>query len=927
MNLFCKKHFGISPLVASIALVTGGVTFFASSQIYAEAPPAGSNISNIATASYVDGNGASKTTTSNEVKTTVLQVSSFTLEADRQQTVNPNGQVQLSHTLSNTGNGSDTYTLTLAQLTTDDFDLNNVRIYLDSNNDGVPDNNTNLVGQTVSLAAGESTGLIVVSTAPITATDGQRAQYVLTATSGFDSTDTDSDTDTVTIVSGPVLQVQKSANVVQAADGQEIEYTITYKNTGNAAADNVVIEDILDLNKVTYVAGSGVWSGASAALTDAGDNTSADTSGDPTGVKYNYTSTSGKVQAVLASVTPNTTGTIKFRVTANASNSENIVNVATVYDDNNDDPNDAPPTSNPPVSSNDTIVERAKTNTGTINDNSANTYADAGTVTTDPALDNQIISTTTQGTPIVFGDNTGSADAGADLIAIHNTGNTTETYNVTINKSDLPAGSVVQLFKDDGVTPLTDTNGDGIVDTGPIEPGATVNIVTKVTLPSGYSDSDGSTTTNDVILMTDPVGNDDPAANDTLKLVIQDVLPASVDLFTDDGADTTSGTATSGASGQDIGSPVETKTVNPGDSAIFQLDIVNNGSNPDNFNLTSNTLPEGWTVQYFMDDGLGNPTGSAITNTGDIAPGSTVHLVAVVTPPADASPTTQDVIFTVTSPATGLSDSMTDQVVVEDVRKLLLTSDNVGQVAPGGTVTYTHTLTNNGNIIEGNDAGELPFTLADSGADWISNVYVDVNGNGIADANELVTNGDLSQILAPVGGLAPGESVHLIVKVEAPSDATPGMQDSTVLKVSPTLAQGAEDATSNDTVAPLENTDLTTVNDGQVRLVKKQALDATCDGTADSAYTMNTIQAKPGECVVYQITATNEGNVTVTDVVINDSTPAYTTHKVAGDKPLATNAMITAQPADGASGSVKAAQSPLAPNATATLEFLVKIDQ
>lgn len=159
MNLKTTKR---NNLYLSIATVLGGFAFFATGTTYAAAPAAGTNISNIATASYVDGTSTTRTVTSNEVKTTVLQVGSFTLVQDRTTTANPNSAVALSHVLTNTGNGTDEFTLGLANVSGDAFDFSNIAIYLDANKDGVPDNNTNLMGQKVSLNAGESIGLVVV---------------------------------------------------------------------------------------------------------------------------------------------------------------------------------------------------------------------------------------------------------------------------------------------------------------------------------------------------------------------------------------------------------------------------------------------------------------------------------------------------------------------------------------------------------------------------------------------------------------------------------------------------------------------------------------------------------------------------------------------------------------------------------------------
>lgn len=129
-------------LAASIALVAGGAAFVPAA--HAAAPTAGTNISNIASASYTDSTGNSKTVTSNVVTTTVLQVASFTLVSDQTKTANANGQVSLSHTLTNTGNGSDTFNVGVVNndtrdSTTDKYDFTGLNVYLDANKDGIPD--------------------------------------------------------------------------------------------------------------------------------------------------------------------------------------------------------------------------------------------------------------------------------------------------------------------------------------------------------------------------------------------------------------------------------------------------------------------------------------------------------------------------------------------------------------------------------------------------------------------------------------------------------------------------------------------------------------------------------------------------------------------------------------------------------------------
>jgi uncharacterized repeat protein (TIGR01451 family) len=71
-------------------------------------------------------------------------------------------------------------------------------------------------------------------------------------------------------------------------------------------------------------------------------------------------------------------------------------------------------------------------------------------------------------------------------------------------------------------------------------------------------------------------------------------------------------------------------------------------------------------------------------------------------------------------------------------------------------------------------------------------------------------------------------------------------------------------------------TDISTVITGQIRVLKTQAADVTCDGVADGAFAAAPLSLKPGQCIVYKVVATNEGTAPVTNIAINDAVPAYT---------------------------------------------------
>ncbi len=880
----------LSQLASAVAVVLGGITLLPAA--HAAAPAAGVTISNIAVASYKDATGAPQTVNSNEVRTTVLQVASFTLIANRTATVNPNGQVALSHTLTNTGNSSDSFLLDLVNLGGDTTDLNNIAIYIDANGDGTPDNTTDLVGQTVTLPAGSSVNLIVVGTAPVSATNGQTARLEIEAASTFTPTLIATNTDTVTITGNAVVNVTKSANVSAVNVNDTVVYTLAYSNTGNTTATDVIIRDLLPAN-VTYVAGSARWSStAPNPLTDLVDG--------PTDL-YSFDQSvgaNGEVLFRIPSLPANTNGTLRFSVTVNAAAPAGQILNQGLFSYDPDGPGVTPPTTEVPT--NQTPVTVNATRLGTINDSLVDPYADAARVPGNPLLDDTQNATIPQGGTATF------------PVYVHNTGNVDQIYEVTVNQTDLPPGSSVQVLRNGA--PLTNITGTTAVDVGPVLVGRAVTLSVVITLPAGYSEIGADT--SDTIVTISPVGN--ALAVDSTILVIDNVTPSTVDLtngnvlvYGDANVQTAEGEGP-----YDANIIVDSLSTTPGVAVEFPVEIYNGGTSPDNFNLTA-TVPAGFTVVF-----LDPTTRQVVTNSGNVAPGATRDLIAVVTPANNALvDPTNDVILTVTSPVSGLSDSIKNNVAITEVRALNFTPDRQGQVAPGGTVTYVHTLTNNGNVTEGNALGELPIAVTTAGnIGSVVTVGIDLNGDGqlAADGSETIQGNDLFSVLP--AGLSPFTSYSVLVKVEAPGSAQPGQQDITTVRINP-------NGSINGVAAPasVQVIDTTTVTAGNVRLVKTQAVDALCDGIADGPYGQGTIAAQPGQCVVYRIVATNEGNAAVSAVVITDATPAFTTI----DTPATATVGTIAAPvlAVGDTGTVTNNVGSLAPAATAQLDFGVKIDQ
>jgi uncharacterized repeat protein (TIGR01451 family) len=351
------------------------------------------------------------------------------------------------------------------------------------------------------------------------------------------------------------------------------------------------------------------------------------------------------------------------------------------------------------------------------------------------------------------------------------------------------------------------------------------------------------------------------------------------------------------------------------------LYVTNTSGVADTFNLQASTLPTGWSVTFR------DANGAVISNTGVIAAGGSTQVFADVTLPTDYAPGSVDIYFSSISPTSGAADSLHAAVIVNTLRSIILTPNNSGQIYAGGSVVYSHTITNVGNVLEGDGvASTVLLAVADSAAGFSSVVYWDSNNNGVLDSTDpaitslaALTGG--SNGASTAAGLDPGESATLFVKVFAPGSATAGATDSTTLTATVSGVIGGIAAP-----AAAVASDATTVVAGQVSLVKTQALDAACDGTPDAAYSSTNISsgAIPGACIRYQITATNIGTANVTSVVVSDATPANTVYTATGS--AATTAGSVSAPVDGASGTIQASLGTLVPGQSAVITFGVKIN-
>ena len=898
-------------LALSIAAVVGGIAAIPG-QAMAAAPAAGTSIGNTATATYTDASSVARSVNSNTVNTTVQQVASFTLTADNTKFVTLGGQVTYPHVLTNTGNGTDTFRLTFAQSAGDQFDLNNVKIFADANGDGVPDNATDLTGTDISVQPGSANAFkfVVVGYAPGSGVNnGNQAVVTVTADSrGFENGVISADaanatnTDTATLTADAVIATSKSITVSSGPTGTTTTYTLTYTNTGNNTATGVKITDLLPAG-MTYVAGSAKWN--SSTLTDA-------TGGDPAGIAYDFgVTTAGTATATIASVAPNVTGQITFSVTVAAGTAPGVQH--NTFDTTYDPDGAGPKTDVGPVTSNDAPFTVTQTASVFANDDNNPAHTTASQTSAGGIDDIVEVASANQGATVVFNNE------------IWNNGNGSDTFNIALSGSNFPAGTAFQIYKSDGNNLLADTNGDGIPDTGPLAAGGHYTVIVKATLPNGASGNNGGA---GFTVTKTATSTFNPTVSDTVTDKLDAIAANTVDITND---------AASGGSAKGVGAGTNTilnsTPVNPGQSATFVLYVSNTSAVADNYNLIadqdgvyngSNDLPSGWTATFYLDGTNGNCSnfGAQITNTGTINAGANLKVCAVIGTPSTATPVSQSIYFQSKSPISGAADYKRDEVVVNTVRALALTTGNSGQVFPGGTVVYTHILKNNGNVTEGSVAGEILLSGSNTLGGFTTTLYYDTDGDGVLSAGDTQFT-DVSALTGTPGGvgLQPGEQIRVFAKIQADPAATPGTTDTATIHAAVT---GTINSIAAPTVA--NNLDVTQVIGGQIRLTKSQALDAACDGTPDAAYTTANMSAKPNQCIVYQIVAENQGVSPVTSVLVNDATPTYTKLDSTNLTPNVTVGSITTVPANGATGALQANVGTLNGGQSATMTFEVRID-
>ncbi|MEO7886911.1 MAG: hypothetical protein ABIR76_09220, partial [Polaromonas sp.] len=138
--------------------------------------PAGTVISNTATATFVDAaTGLSVHLTSNTVNTTVAVLEALTLASSQNLLIGTGATFTVSHNLANTGNSTTNYLVTASVAGGSAFTPLNLQVVLDVNGNGLADAGEPVVpaGGVVMLGVGANAGLLITGQIPPGATPGQ----------------------------------------------------------------------------------------------------------------------------------------------------------------------------------------------------------------------------------------------------------------------------------------------------------------------------------------------------------------------------------------------------------------------------------------------------------------------------------------------------------------------------------------------------------------------------------------------------------------------------------------------------------------------------------------------------------------------------------------------------------------------------------
>ncbi|MCF7833637.1 MAG: DUF11 domain-containing protein [Candidatus Marinimicrobia bacterium] len=438
---------------AKLFLLTLLSVFIAMSFAYAAGTPSGTVISAYATGEYKDANGNSlPSVQSNTATITVSQVAGVDVSpASASSSVASAGSVTFPLTVTNTGNGSDTFDLSQVDVETGSG-VNTVDIYSDAGVIGVIDGADAVITESSALAADAEYNIIVRVT-NVSGADGSYTTVTLTATSQYDSGVDDASTLTAT-VSASDLAVTMTVDDASPQPGDVVTYTVTGQNNGSATAEDVLFSAPIPTN-TTYVPGS--MKITTTVQTDADDEDDAD---------YNVT-TSGALTFSYGNIAASGSGYVTFQVQINAG----VTSGTTIT---------------PSASADFTGNGDPISGTGgemTVAQSYAVTVGADGSTNADPG------------------------DAVVYVVTVTNSGNGSDSFALTTSDDSTWTWTI---YKDVNTNGTYDSGTDTeITNTGALAQSGVLNVLVRAIVPSGTPDEAVNAMTLTATSVGDGSGNDD----------------------------------------------------------------------------------------------------------------------------------------------------------------------------------------------------------------------------------------------------------------------------------------------------------------------------------------------------------------------------------------------------------------------------------
>ncbi|MBZ9750562.1 DUF11 domain-containing protein [Deinococcus sp. HMF7604] len=376
---------------------------------------------------------------------------------------------------------------------------------------------------------------------------------------------------------------------------------------------------------------------------------------------------------------------------------------------------------------------------------------------------------------------------------VQNGGNRPDVLDITYAQAGFPAGTTVTLLKPDG-TALADTDSDGTPDVGTVAPGGTANVLVRVTFPAGGAPA--APTAAPTVTVTTTSSNDPSKKDDTRDIVNLPGLSFGNPTPTPGGNPATPGTPEVGQPGNP-GTPIIPPAVCDAATAptraSIAMEIANLGSATDTFDVRGTApirLVDGSTITvnvvYFRDVNgnkvldagdvaLTDTNTNGVADTGPLAPGAELKLVAAVDVPCAAAAQIITLTQRATSPTTGVTVPDTNDTIVVGKTPVTAPTKSVDKATarPGEDLTYTIIGKNssNANVTRAFIRDTLPANTtyksfvatstatgtvlySTNGTNWSAapiaapqndgvTVYagVDTNGNGTIDTGDILAPG------------------------------------------------------------------------------------------------------------------------------------------------------------------------------------------